>query len=410
MNTPARWWAAGMIVLVALGQAAWADAPVIDLSDEDAQGALQDSHRQQIDAFVAHYVDAMGKATTQETVVAARRRLIDNYNRFGTRAQEYMAAFASSMAKHGKDGLAAATGAGRLDALKKINLAIAASRMGQVSLGPLAEAMVSHNDPAVRFFGWDAYVSMRASVLAAGGPPADAMFAGLSDRLEKETDPHVLSQMMRMFTFRGVEEFGGAVSESAYEAGLARFFKALQGNWVGLCQRMLRADGVVAEAISIATDAASKIKGELKEKVDDKALAQMLANMAWSGGKAYDLALTVYEAAKAKADAAKLESGEAVESTTDPAQKARELAKKAGMALEDLPSVTESEHAVSAIAKALRDCEAALNALTGAGKNLIEKELKNGGAAVRIGTLEWIDDVLVKKYGIKKPEEIISPK
>ena len=43
------------------------------------------------------------------------------------------------------------------------------------------------------------------------------------------------------------------------------------------------------------------------------------------------------------------------------------------MAVKDLPSKTEAEYDVSAIAKALTDCEIALASLTGARNNFVKK-------------------------------------
>lgn len=418
MKTPARWWIAGIVVVVALGQVAWTAEPVIDIPQDAAEGALQDSHRQQIDEYVAYYVDELAKATSQDRVVAARRRLTDSYvKKYGTRAREYMLAYAGSTARHGQAMLASLPAEDRMGLLKKVNLAYAASRMGQVSLDPLTVTMVAHPEPALRFLGWEAYVSMRPSVLAVQGKPAEVMFATLSERFQKETDPHVLAQMMKMFAFRGAGDFGGAVSEDAAQDGLGKLFAVLEANWVGLCRKTLEADGTVAEASSVAIDAAGKIKGVLKEKVEDKVLAQMLANMVWSLGKAYDSALAIQQASQASADISAAEilvandpSPENMKMLDDARKKAQALAEKAGLTVEDLPPAAVSEYTVSAIAKALSDCESALVSLTGARNNFIKKELNSGGAAVRLGTLKWIDDVLVEKYQVKQPAELVTPK
>ena len=419
MNTPARWSAAGIVILLSLGSV-WAAEPSIDITNDVAQGALQNSHRQQIDEYVGYHVGIMTKAATKDAVVGSRRKLTDSYNRFGSQAQEYMMAFAASLAKHGDAMLKGVSADDRLASLKKVNLALAASQMGQVSLDQLAVQMVSHPDAAVRFFGWEAYASMRPAALATGGKPVETMFATLSDRLAKETDPHVLGQMMRMFVFRGAGEFGGLVSQEAYDAAMEQFFKVLQANWTTLCRRVLDADGQVAEAASLGVETANRLRGELKGKIADKDLAQMLANMSWSAGKAFDKSLAIQTAADLarKAEQAnRLATREPTEPNLETAKAAAaEVAKAAAKAqrtVAQLPTAPQSEFAVSTISKLLTDCEIAMKSLTGTGNNFIEIALKkrssDPGADVRMAVFKWVD-ALGKKFEIKQPEGIVSPK
>jgi hypothetical protein len=435
MNIPARWWAAGIAVVLAATLAASAAEPVIDLSQSAAEGAIQDSQRQQIDKYVAFQIDKMAKATSQDQVVAARGRLTESYNRFGTKAQEFMLAFADSLAGHGKAMLAGLAADDPLRGLKEVNLSLTASRMGQVTLGPLTDVMVSHADPAVRYFGWIAYAAMRGPVVATGGKAAQSMYAVLSARLQKETDPHVLAEMLKMFTFHDIGEAGGGITPAAYADGLARLFKILDANWLGLCRRVMPADGNVAEAASTAVEAVSRIKDELKEKIADPVAIQLVANMTWSAGKAFDLALGIQEAAEAArladkaakegvepprpADKAGKKAAESpiednVTAAKDLADKAQQLAQKIGKDANTLGSqAPQSEYAVSAVTKLLLDCEASLNAQTQRNETYISKALGATGsdraAGVRLGVLKWIDD-LVAKYNIKRPEDVVPAK
>lgn len=442
MNMPARWCAAGIAVVLAASLAASAAEPVIDIPNEAAQGALQDTQRQQIDEYVAYQVDKMAKATSQDEVIAARRKLTDIYNRYGSKAQEFMSAFAASMAKHGKAMLAGLAADDPLRALKEVNLSLAVSRMGQVTLGPLADVMVSHADPAVRHFGWTAYVAMRGPVMAAGGKAAQAMYDVLSNRLQKETNPHVLAEMVKMFTFRDIAEAGGAITPEAYSDGLSKLFKILETNWVSLCRRVMLADGSVAEAASTAVDAAVRLKGELKGKVADQVVIQLMANMTWSAGKAFDLVLSAQAAEAARlADKATDKAGEtpidenppaakpAVGNAPQPARKvgkdvktlgsravgaASQPAPKVGRDAKTLSSqAAQNEYAVGTITKLLLDCESSLNALTQLNESYISKALvATGGdraAVVRLAVLKWID-YLVSKYNIKRPEDVVPPK
>ncbi len=421
MNMPASWCAAGIAGVLAVSLAASAAEPVIDISKDAAQGALQDAQRQQIDQYVAYQVDKMAKATSQDQVIAARRKLTESYNHYGTKAHEFMSAFAASMAKHGKAMLAGPAKDDPLRTLKEVNFALTVSRMGQVSLGPLANVMVSHADPAVRYFGWIAYAAMRGPVLAAGGQPTQEMYDVLSNRLQKETNPHVLAEMLRMFTFHDITEAGANIIPAAYADGLAKLFKIIDANWVGLCRNLMLADGNVAEAASTAVDAAVRLKGELKAKVTDQVAIQLVANMTWSAGKAFDLALGAQEAAeaakmaeKAAAKAGPTPDEESLAPAKGTPHKAAQPVQKVGQDAKTIGSqAAQIEYAVSTITKLLLDCEIALNTLTQRNEAPIAKALNATGgdraAVVRLSVLNWVD-FLVGKYNIKRPEDVVPPK
>ena len=444
MNMPARWFAAGIAVVLAASPAASAAEPVINIPDEAAQGALQDTQRQQIDAYVAYQVvDKMAKATSQDEVIAARRKLTEIYNRYGSKADEFMSAFGASMAKHGKAMLAGLAADDPLRILKEVNLSLTVKGMGQVTLGPLADVMVSHANPAVRHFGWTVYAAMRGPVMAAGGKAAQAMYDVLSNRLQKETNPQVLAEMVKMFTFRDIAEAGGAITPEAYSDGLSKLFKILETNWVSLCRRVMLADGSVAEATSTAVDAAVRLKGELKGKVADQVAIQLVANMTWSAGKAFDLALGAQAAAEAtrQADKTTDKAGETPIDENPPAvkpaggkapQPARKVGKDAktlgsqavGATSQPAPKVgrdartissqaAQNEFAVGTINKLLLDCESSLNTLTPRNESYIAKALVATGsdraADVRIAVNKWIDE-LVKAVNIKRPEDVVPLK
>jgi hypothetical protein len=422
MNTPSRWCAAGIAGVLAISLAASAAEPVIDIPNEVAQGPLQETHRQQIDKYVAYQVDKMAKATSQDQVIAARRKLADSYNRYGSKALEFMSAFAASVAERGKAMLAGLAADDPLRAVKEVNLSIAVSRVGQASLGPLANVMVSHANPAVRYFGWIAYAAMRVPVMAAGGNASQAMYNVLSDRLRKETNPQVLAELLKMFTLHDRGESGGAITPEAYLDGLSRLFKILETNWVSLCRGVMQADGAAAEGASTAVDAVVRLKNQLKGKVADQLALQLVANMTWSAGKAFDLALGIQEATEAAkladkaAEKALAKAGDEnlAAAAKEAADKALQLAQKLGKDVKTLGSqATRNEYAVSTITKLLQDCEGALNALTVRNDTYIIKPLSTLGgdraAAVRLGVLKWIDEQ-VKAVNIKRPEDVVPPK
>ncbi len=57
--------------------------------------------------------------------------------------------------------------------------------------------MVLSKNPAVRFFGWQAYALMRTPILGAGNKVAQPMYAALANAMAKEQDPHVLAEMLK---------------------------------------------------------------------------------------------------------------------------------------------------------------------------------------------------------------------
>jgi len=275
-----------------------------------------------------------------------------------------MMAYAGSMSSEGLKMLAGLGAGDKLAALKKINLAIAVSKMGQVTLEPLAVAMVTSNDAPVRYFGWEAYSSMRTIAIVTGGKPAETMRATLAAQFAKETDPAVIGQMMRMFIFRGTDEIP--------QPALTDFFKILDAGWVGLCRKVMVANAQTAEAGATAVEAVMSIKRQLGDKMADKAAAQMLVNMAWAAGKAFDQAQAILQTAAKDSDI---------------------------------------EFTFSTISKLLVDCENGLNGISQAGNGRINKALTASGdkaANVRLAILDWVAD-MVKKYEIQQPQDMVQP-
>ena len=308
-----------------------------------------------------------------------------------------------------------------LATLKSVNLAIAAGRMGQVTLGPLAVAMVSYREAAVRYFGWQAYASMRVQVLATGGNPVGLMFTTLSTRMQQETDPQVLAQMSRMFVIRDLGQPGAPLPQETYTTAVERFFKVLNANWASMCRKVLLGDGTTADAAASETESIMAMSNALGASIADKDLAQMLGNISWAAGKAYDRAINIHAAAVAATLAAK--AAELAKQNPNPvniaaakaaADKADALAKKVGMKWEDLTGqMAEREDAIGAVAKLLLQCEKSLNMLTKQSNNEISKALgATGGdraAGVQIAVLNWVDK-LVDKYSIAQPQNSVTAK
>ena len=412
MRTLLRCSIAALWVALACGPAALAEGPEITYPASAAESGLQDDHRQQIDAYVKFWTDTLATANTPERIDEARRRLLEGYNKFGSKASEHFYAYAASAAKNGATLLGGKPAPGDpLTALKEINFSISVLRMTQTSLQPLAEAMVTHRNAAVRYFGWQVYSSLRNPILAVGGKPADAFFTALTEAPGKETDPYVLSQMMAVFRMPPQPDPTSGINAVAYSQAQSKSLAILGRNWTGLCLKVMSVDASASEAATMGLGALRLLQAGLGQEADSKRVLQLVANLTYAAGKAFDRALQMQEAA-AVAQAALA----GTEVDADPA-KAEALAKKFGMTVEKLAAAKgDAELAVSSNSSLLTECEAVLNQLTEKGQpgeRRIRRPLggrgaaADTGAAVMLGVLEWVTE-LRKSPGIQHPNELLK--
>jgi len=410
--------AALLAAVLVVGPAAWAEGPEITYPPAAAESGLQDSHRQQIDAYVKYWIDALVTADATDRIVSVRRRFLDGYNQYGSKAGEHQDAYAKSVADHGKallSGKLAADDA--LAPLKEVNFAISVRMMSQVSLQPLAEVMITHKNPAVRWFGWNAYAMLRSPVLAFGGRPVRTMYAAMEKALAAETDPHVLSEAMVAFRMSPKPAPGQGVTPEVHSETQEEFLKILGKNWTSLCRKVIAVDGTTSEAASSAVGSLTLIKAGLGDSADTKALLQMALNMAYAGGMAYDRAGQMQAAAQAAQQAVGADvEAEGAGADADALAAAKKLAAQLGKKLEDVARMKgDFEQVFAANTTLLTSCERALNAFAGRGDpgdQYIRKPLNSRaavgarGAAVRLGILKWVDE-LKKSHKLKDPTEML---
>jgi hypothetical protein len=415
-------------VVLAIGSVGLGQAPSLSITPPSAaQSGLLDSHRKQIDEYVDYWVKALMTAGEADKVLDARKNLIEGYNKYGGKAAEFQAAFAKSMAERGKAALSAKTpGSQELAGLKEVNLAVAAGRMAQLSLQPLLDAMVAHKDPGVRYFGWSAYVQLRPLALAEGGKAAKAMYNAVGRAAAEETDPYVLTALMDVFRMSPMPEPGVGITEGAYRTGQEKFYGLLKAHWTRLCQQLLDGEGAMAEAGANGLRAARVLATGLGADADKKTTMQMVINMTYGAGKAYDRAVMLLEAAlfakEVQAAADKARGMETTQPATAPAEnpameKVKALAAKLGVDPATLAAMQgPAEHGASAVGLLLIECETSLNQLTGKGEpgdRHIQRPLSSTaagdrGAAVQLGVLKWVDEL--KGYGVQHPRDVIEVK
>jgi len=411
MRTLLHYSVAALASALAFGAPARAEGPELTYAASAAESALSDENRQEIDQYVQHWVDALASAAETDRITETCSRLLEGYNKYGSRAGEHHEAYAEAVAKYGKALLGGKLAADdSLAALKAVNFAIRIQRMAKVSLQPLAEAMVTNRNPAVRFFGWRTYATLRGPILATGGNAAKTMFASVSKAPASESDPFVLSEALNVCRMSPRPDPASGVDEVTHNAAQAEFLKALAQNWKAVCLQVMKVDAAASEAALTGVRALRLIKIGLAEQADAKQLLQLVANMAYAAGQAFDRALQMQEAAAAAQQATGMASEAEI---VDPAE-AKKLAEKFGMTLEQLAGAKgDVEQTVSANASLLAECEVAINVFTGKGEpgeRHIRKELSSRGspvergAAVRLAILKWIAE-LQKDPGIKAPAD-----
>ena len=402
MDTLTRLCVVGLAVAGVLAGSAAAQAP--SLTDVPATGLTAD-HQKMIDAYVEHWAKALLAADNAQRVIEIRTILMRGYN-FRGDSEEYKDIYAGSMADRLRATLAKPLPADdKLASLKEVNLAISVNRMSQTSLRALAELMVRHQNPAVRYFGWNVYSVLRPGLLAEGGDGLGALFTTTAKTAEIETDPLVLSQLVRTLYLPPTRP--QTVAQDTYRTAQQKFLAILQAGWNRLCGRVLSMAPGFAETTASGVNAAGALAKALGEDSARKTALQMVLNAAWASGSAFDRSGQMLAVV---ADARKIE--ETGEGDLDDVRK---TAEKLGTTLEALMSQTGNlQQTVSTNAVLLKECEETLNALIDKappGNRHIRRPLSSGdrksGAAVQFGVLTWID-ALIKSHQLKHPKSLVS--
>jgi len=317
-----------------------------------------------IDEILESVAKAIVVAKDEEAVVKARKKAINEYQ-FSKSGYSYARMAATRLTPLLGAELKATD---PLRVLKVVNVAMALSRMPQVTIQPALEAMVVHANPAVRLLGWTAYFRTRNRLMSQGEAFAAKMHAALDKAGLTENSPPVLAAMFRMM------ETGAApagVPVAVWQKARAYWLTTLRRNWRRWCGKMAAGEAEMARASEILvrvaqSHAGAAIAGEKdpkKLKARKGPFAQMVYDVAWSASKAYQKA------------------------HGDPEGDARLVAESGAL---------------------LRDCERALNALAGTEHNFIISALVKGddrdrATRVRLAVLRW-EDVLKKDYGVTEPE------
>lgn len=322
-----------------------------------------------------------------------------------------------------------------LKRLKEVNVAIVISRMPQKKvIQPALEAMVKHPNPAVRYYGWRGYIAIRDLVLEEPDR-TKTMFKSL-DKATGETSLAVLALVLKMLYFsRGRP---ADIPVKTWEQTQETAYTIFDRMWSKLCRQVLDGNMEMADVCSKALPALVRLDAALgkDDKKKRQRLRQMIADLTWCAGQAFDKALEEAKAsdkaaealrAAAKAAAAAAAAGAsgvrpapgvrlppgARPPTTRPARPTTRpsvvpgVAEKLAEADQAARQARAHRQKAASFAMVLRTCEKYLNALAGMDRPYayIEKALKSRddpGGDVRMAVLgKWIK--LLKTDGVVEP-------
>ena len=315
------------------------------------------------DAILKSVAAAIVVAKDEKAVVKARKRAINEY-RFSKSAYSYAQMAATHLTPLLGAGIKATD---PLRVQKVVNVAMALSRMPQVTIQPALEAMVVHANPAVRLLGWTAYFRTRNRLISQGESFAKKMYAALDKAGPTENSPPVLAAMFRMMETSAAP---AGFSATDWQKARARWLATLRRNWLRWCGKMASGEAEMAGASEILvrvaqSHAAAAVAGEKDpKKLDAKKspFVQMVYDVASAASKAYQRA--------------------------DGEGNVRLVAESGAL---------------------LRDCERALKALTGTEHNFIITALvkdtdEQRATRVRLAVvLRWLAE-LRERFGVTEPK------
>ncbi len=344
-----------LVSLVVLSPSSHAAPPPLDIPP-GALAALN-AHIPQIDERLKYWGEQIVKATTPSEITEARDGALNDYRlytstdyqyTFAQRAAEVLSPFLNGSLK--KDD--------KLLPLKEVNLALALSRMPQVTIQPALDVMVVHRNPGVRYLGYDGYRAVRTLILGQLPDYVTRMFDALKAAAAKEDSAPAVGAIFQLVNFS--EFTTGSVSGFVIRDAQAQGFEILQANWARWCDRVLRGNAEITRAFTkgvqsvktlaptVATDRAGKAK-----------VLQLLVDLGRCSSIAYD-----------------------------------EVQNKKGLiALENKVL--------------LRDCESILSEVSGkrldyVTKPLTDEDVADRGAGVKTAILKWVEDL--SEFGVVKPK------
>jgi hypothetical protein len=260
-----------------LAQEPQAAEPVqIDIPESALKSGLLTSHLEQVSRAVEYWLNRMRDAGDDQEILAARKGLIADYNRYYSIKYQYV--FAEQVARGIPELLKLE------DPRKQINAGLAVSQMRQVTVQPALEVMLTHPDPAVRLYAWQGYRRIRLLVLAQGKEFAETTYSSLAKAAAREDCPPVLQEAFGMF--RVESDPPRTISPQDFEQARKRLFAIFQGIWPRLCERVAEGDLEMSICCRDGIAALRAVHGTLAgDGAISQTVIQMVYDMMWSAAK-----------------------------------------------------------------------------------------------------------------------------
>jgi len=360
--------------------------PVVNIPPELIRNKLRDEDKKKVTARIQWWRDQITILHSNADVTEARQALLKDYRRVPHPI--YRSTFAEICTTKLMGLLTGKTikPDDPLRTVKRINTAIAFSKMPVPASLPALDYMISCHNQAMRYLGWKGYMSMRKSLLRDQGRQ-EKFIAIVKKGLETETSPLILEEIFSIMDLADSED----LSSSLRQAVQKTFLQVLLTSWDSRRRQVLAADN--ADMISALRTGITALTGMGKGLKADAVVLQLILNMADSAASAFGE--TIAREAKI---------AEQIKNETDEDK------------LKELRSTQSQVQAVKTSCQALlTECEDALNELTGGKathlKNALtdpDEKVGDRAAAVKTAVLSWADSMV--KSGVKEPQPPVAKK
>ncbi len=152
----------------------------------------------ELNAQIAPLIEKVVTDDDAKDIREAAVRLAQQYEAFGDdpNVQYQFALLAGDAIIGALDTINANRANDDLATLREVNLAMAGSQMDLVSSQDMLEVFIVHDNPAVRYYGWQGYGGIRTFLLAQGFG-ADTMMTSISARLVEEPSAEVVASLVK---------------------------------------------------------------------------------------------------------------------------------------------------------------------------------------------------------------------
>ena len=430
-------WSKGLIRACCLGliSVLFASGAVAAPPPRPDPGDSAGTRNKKIEARIKYWLEQIRTAKDAKTIDEGRRGLIGDYSQAA--AGRYASSFSLRMVKPATTFL---TGqiepTDPLKRLKEVNTALAISRMSQKEIQPVLEVMVKHSNPAVRYSGWGSYNAnsgwggynaIRNQVLE--DPDLTKIMLKSLDKAGGETSLAVMALVHKMLYFPLVRP--ASIAAKTWRQGQETAYAIFDRVWRTRCWQVLQGDTEMGYVCGKALPALVRLDAALGKDNEKKRqrVRQMIANLTWCAGQAYDKALQAEKAAEAAAKAAGAGAHRPAVPGTPPAGvPATRPGTPATMPAGAAARLAEAERTARQQAKAhkqdaasmamlLRICEKNLNALERIGRRhtyiqdaLTDRRIVDRGTSVREAVIKWIEDHLDKDRVVIPRRKVFEPK